>query len=131
MLMKTTLFTFILSLFAFISINAVVPGTLAIEEKKPIELDGESEDNRGKTIVIPFKAWQTDNEEIEIVSYHACTNVTVSICTTSGQVLDSQVLSFASMQSVTFNISNYASGYYQVKITTTTDIEYTGAFIIE
>ena len=70
-------------------------------------------------------------EEIEIVSYHACTNVTVSICTTSGQVLDSQVLSFASMQSVTFNISNYASGYYQVKITTTTDIEYTGEFIIE
>jgi hypothetical protein len=37
--MKTTLLTFIVSLFAFISINAIVPSTLAIEEKKPIELD--------------------------------------------------------------------------------------------
>lgn len=129
--MKTTLFTIILSLYAFISIDAITPSTLAIEEKKPIDIESEDQNEHEKSFVIPFEAWQTDNEEIEIVSYHACTNVTVSICTTSGQVLDSQVLSFASMQSVTFNISNYASGYYQVKITTTTDIEYTGAFIIE
>lgn len=128
--MKTTLLTFFLSLFAFISINAVVPGTLAIEEKKPIELDGESEDNRGKTLVIPFKAWQTDYEEIEIVSYHACTNVTISICTASSQVLDTQTLSFASMQSVTLNISDYVSGYYQVKITTPNGTQFSGTFMI-
>ena len=129
--MKTTLLTFILSLFAFITTDAIAPSTLAIEEKRPIDIESEDQNEREKSLIMPFEAWQTDNKEIEIVSYHACTNVTVSICTTSGQVLDSQVLSFASMQSVTFNISNYASGYYQVKITTTTDIEYTGAFIIE
>ena len=129
--MKTTLLTFILSLFAFITTDAITPSTLAIEEKKPIDLEGETENGRDKSLVIPFEAWQTDNKEIEIVSYHACTNVTISICTTSGQVLDTQTLSFASMQSVTFNISNFASGYYQVKITTLTGTEYTGTFIIE
>lgn len=129
--MKTTLVTFILSLFAFISINAIVPTTHAIEEKDPIDLEREKNDNNEKSLIIPFEAWQTDNKEIEIVSYHACTNVTISICTTSGQVLDTQTLAFASMQSVTFNISNFASGYYQVKITTPTGTEYTGTFIIE
>lgn len=129
--MKTTLLTFILSLFAFITTDAITPSTLAIEEKKPIELEGENGDDREKSLVIPFEAWQTNNVEIGIVSYHACTNVTISICATSGQVLDTQTLSLASMQSVTFNITGYASGCYQVKITTPTDKEYTGLFIIE
>ncbi len=129
--MKTTLLTFIVSLFAFISINAIVPSTHAIEEKKPIELEGEKDDNREKSLIIPFEAWQTDNEEIKIVSYHACTNTTISICTISGQVLDSQTLSFASMQSVTFNIGNYAEGYYLVKISMPNGTEFSGAFVIE
>lgn len=129
--MKTTLLTFILSLFAFITTDAITPSTLAIEEKKPIELEGENGDDREKSLVIPFEAWQTNNVEIGIVSYHACTNVTIRICTTSGQVLDSQTLSFASMQSVALNTNDYDSGYYQVKITTPTGTEYTGTFIIE
>lgn len=129
--MKTTLLTFIVSLFAFITTDAIAPSTLAIEEKKPIELDGKDNGDRGKSLIIPFEAWQTDNEEIEIVSYHACTNTTISICTASGQVLDSRTLSLASMQSATLNISNYVSGYYRIKINTPTNIEYTGTFIIE
>ena len=131
MLMKTTLFTIILSLFTFIATNAIIPNTFAIEEKKSVGLESENEDDRGKSLVIPFEAWQTDNEEIEIVSYHACTNTTISICTASGQVLDSQTLSFAAMQSVTFNISNYASGYYQVNITTPSGAEFSGTFVID
>lgn len=129
--MKTTLVTFILSLFAFIPINAIVPSTHAIEEKKPIDLEREKDDNREKSLIIPFEAWQTDNEKIEIESYHACTDVTISVCTINGQVLDSQTLSLASMQFVTFNIADYASGYYQVKITTLNGTEYTGTFMIE
>lgn len=129
--MKTTLITFIVSLFAFITTDAIAPSTLAIEEKKPIELDGKDNGDRGKSLIIPFKVWQTDYEEIEIVSYHACTNTTISICTISGQVLDSQTLSFASMQSVTFNIGNYTEGYYLVKINTPTNTEYSGTFMIE
>lgn len=129
--MKTTLLTFIVSLFAFITTDAIAPSTLAIEEKKPIELDGKDNGDRGKSLIIPFKVWQTDYEEIEIVSYHACTNTTISICTISGQVLDSQTLSFASMQSVTFNIGNYTEGYYLVKINTPTNTEYSGTFMIE
>ena len=129
--MKTTLLTFIVSLFAFITTDAIVPGKFAIEEKKPIELDGKDNGDRGKSLIIPFEAWQTDNEEIKIVSYHACTNTTISICTISGQVLDSQTLSFASMQSVTFNIGNYTEGYYLVKINTPTNTEYSGTFMIE
>ena len=131
MLMKTTVFTFILSLFAFITTNAITPNTLAIEEKKSVGLESENEDDRGKSLVIPFEAWQTDNEEIEIVSYHACTNTTISICTASGQVLDSQTLSFAAMQSVTFNIGNYAEGYYLVKISMPNGTEFSGTFVID
>ena len=129
--MKTTLLTFIVLLFAFISSNAISPSTPAIEEKKPIELEKEKNDNNEKSLVIPFETWQTDNEEIEIVSYHACTNTTISICTASGQVLDSQTLSFASMQSITFNLANYAEGYYLVKISTPSGTEFSGTFMIE
>lgn len=129
--MKTTLLTFIVSLFTLITTDAIVPSTHAIEEKKPIDLESENKDDREKSLVISFEAWQTDNEEIKIVSYHACTNTTISICTISGQVLDSQTLSFASMQSVTFNIGNYTEGYYLVKINTPTNTEYSGTFMIE
>ena len=61
MLMKTTVFTFILSLFAFITTNAITPNTLAIEEKKPIDLEKEKNDNNEKSLVIPFEAWLVDN----------------------------------------------------------------------
>ena len=129
--MKTTVFTFILSLFAFITTNAITPNTLAIEEKKPIDLEKEKNDNNEKSLVIPFEAWLVDNEEVEVLSYHTYTDVTVNIFTISGQVLDSQTLSFATMQSVTFNLSNYTSGFYQIKITTPNDIQIVGTFMIE
>lgn len=129
--MKTTLFTIILSLFTFIAANATLPTPFSVEKKEDIELKGKDKSDREKTLVIPFQAWLVNNEEVEIISYHACTNVTISICTTSGQVLDSQTQSFASMQSVTFNISNYVSGYYQVKITIPIDTEISGTFMIE
>lgn len=129
--MKNKVFIFILSLLAFVSINATCPTVLAIEEKEDIELEGENKDDRGKSLVIPFQAWLVDNEEVEILSYHAYTDVTVSICTVSGQVLDSQTLSFASMQSITFNIGNYTEGYYLVKISTPNGTEFSGTFITE
>ena len=131
MLMNTTVFTFILSLFAFITTNAITPNTLAIEEKKPIDLEKEKNDNNEKSLVIPFEAWLVDNEEVEVLSYHTYTDVTVNIFAISGQVLDSQTLSFATMQSVTFNLSNYTSGFYQIKITTPNDIQIVGTFMIE
>lgn len=129
--MKNILLTLILSCMTFVSTNAISPRALAIEEKKPIDLESENKDDREKTLVIPFQAWLVDNEEIEILSYHAYTDVTVSICTISGQVLDSQTLSFASMQSATFNIGNYTEGYYLVKINTPSNTEYSGTFIID
>ena len=129
--MKNKVFIFIVSLFTFISINAIVPTTHAIEEKDPIDLESETENGRDKSLIIPFQTWLVDNEEVEVLSYHVCTDVTISICTISGQVLDSQTLSLASMQSVTFNIADYASGYYQVNITTPNGTEYTGTFMIE
>lgn len=131
MLMKTTLFIFILSLFTFISTNAITSSAFAIEEKKPIDLEKEKNDNNEKSLVIPFEAWLVDNEEVEVLSYHTYTDVTVNIFTISGQVLDSQTLSFATMQSVTFNLSNYTSGFYQIKITTPNDIQIVGTFMIE
>ena len=129
--MKNKVFIFIVSLFTFISINAIVPTTHAIEEKDPIDLESETENGRDKSLISPFQTWLVDNEEVEVLSYHVCTDVTISICTISGQVLDSQTLSLASMQSVTFNIADYASGYYQVNITTPNGTEYTGTFMIE
>ena len=129
--MKTTLLTFILSMLAFLSINATSTTFLSIEKKEDIELEGKNKDDRGKSLVIPFQAWLVDNEEVEVLSYHTYADVTVSICTISGQMLDSQTLSFASMQSVTFNLCNYTSGYYQVKITTPIGTEISGTFMIE
>lgn len=131
MLMKTTLFIFILSLFTFISTNAITSSAFAIEEKKPIDLEKEKNDNNEKSLVIPFEAWLVDNEEVEVLSYHTYTDVTVNIFTISGQVLDTQTLSLVSMQSVTFNLSNYTSGFYQIKITTPNDIQIVGTFMIE
>lgn len=129
--MKNKLLTIILSFLAFVSINATCPTILSIEEKEDIELKGRGNDDRGKSLIIPFQAWLVDNEEVEVLSYHACTDATISICTISGQVLDSQTLSLASMQSVSFNITEYVSGYYQVNITTPNGTEYTGTFMIE
>ena len=129
--MKSTLVTFILSMLAFLSINATSPTSLSIEKKEDIDLGGRNDDDREKTLVIPFQAWLVDNAEVEVLSYHAYADVTVSISTVSGQVLDSQTLSFISMQSVTFNISNYAKGYYLVKISTPSGTEFSGTFMIE
>ena len=129
--MKTKLFTLFLGMLAFLSIHAISPTSLSVEKKEDIDLGGRNDDDREKTLVIPFQAWLVDNAEVEVLSYHAYANVTVSISTVSGQVLDSQTLSFASMQSVTFNLANYAEGYYLVKISTPSGTEFSGTFMIE
>ena len=129
--MKTKLFTLILGMLAFLSINATSPTSLSIKEKEDIDLKGKNNSDREKTLIIPFQAWLVDNEEVEVLSYHAYADVIVSISTVSGQVLDSQTLSFISMQSVTFNISNYAKGYYLVKISTPSGTEFSGTFFID
>lgn len=129
--MKNILLTLILSCMAFVSTNATVPTPLSINEREDIDLKGKDKSDREKSLIIPFQASLIDNQEVEILSYHAYTDVTVSICTISGQVLDSQTLSFASMQSVTFNIGNYAEGYYLVKINTPSNTEYSGTFVID
>ena len=129
--MKTKLFTLFLGMLAFLSIHAISPTSLSVEKKEDIDLGGRNDDDREKTLVIPFQAWLVDNAEVEVLSYHTYANVTVSICTASGQVLDSQTLSFASMQSVTFNLANYAEGYYLVKISTPSGTEFSGTFMIE
>lgn len=129
--MKKTISTIMFLFCAIMSIQAALPSNPAIEEKEPIGLKGENKDDREKSQIIPFEAWLVDNEEVEVLSYHACTDVTISICTISGQVLDSQTLPLASIQSVIFNIADYASGYYQVNITTPNKTEYIGTFMIE
>lgn len=129
--MKKTISTFMFLLCAIMSIQAALPSTPAIEEKKPIDIESKDQNEREKSLIILFEAWQTDNEVIEIVSFNSCTDVTISICTISGQVLDSQTLSFASMQAVTFNIGNYTEGYYLVKINTPSNTEYSGTFVID
>lgn len=129
--MKNTLVTFILSILTFLSINATSPTSLSIDKKEDIDLGGRNDDDREKTLVIPFQAWLVDNEEVEVLSYDAYADVTVSICTVSGEVLDSQTLSFASMQYVTFNLANYAEGYYLIKISTPSETEFSGTFMIE
>ena len=129
--MNTKLFTLILSMLAFLSINATSPTSLSVEKKEDIDLGGRNDDDREKTLVIPFQAWLVDNEEVEVLSYHSYSDVTVSISTVSGQVLDSQTLSFTSMQSVTFNLANYTQGYYLVKISTPSGTEFSGTFVID
>lgn len=128
--MKIILFTAILALQATLPMKALSSFTvIKVEDKKDIKLDGRSEDDDKKTLVVPFSAYQEeDNQEICVISYDAHSATTISIIDACGETLDSYSSSLFSQQVVSFDISNYANGTYTLVISTPKGTYLTGVF---
>ena len=130
--MKLFIFT---GLFAFL---AVLPmkafssfSVMEVEDKKDIKLDGNTEDDRQKILILPFGAYQEDNQEVCVVSYNICPSVTIRIIDAYGNTMDSLNSSLSSLQVVTFDISGYTAGIYTLVIATPQGTYLTGVFEVE
>ena len=127
--MKTSIITFLLLLIAIYPMKAFESSdVLRVEDKKDINLDGKTEDDRNKSLTLPFGAYQEDNLEVCIISYDDYPMVNLSIIDAYGNTIDTLSSALASLQVVTFDISNYSNGTYTLVITTPTGTYLTGMF---
>lgn len=127
--MKAKIMTFLLLLIAIYPMKAFeLSGVNKVENKKDIELEGDTEDERQKSLTLSFGAYQEDNLEIGVISYNDCPTVTLSIIDAYGNTIDTLSSALASLQVVTFDISNYSNGTYTLVITTPTGTYLTGMF---
>ncbi len=124
----------ILALFS--SILLVMP-TMAWEvvydtndeyKKEDIKLEGETEDDRQKSLVFLFSAYQTNNNKVCVMSYDFCSNATISILDASGQTMDCFASSLSPMQVVSLDINGYPNGTYTLVISTPQGTYLTGMF---
>ena len=130
--MKVKLFTFLVfSLLAFLPMKAFVSSDVhRVEEKKDIDLEGDMEDERNKSLLLPFDAFQVDNSEICVMSYDAHSAVTIRIIDAGGTTMDTQSLSLGSQQVVSFDISSHPNGTYTLIISTPQGTYLSGMFEI-
>lgn len=130
--MKSFIFTGLLALWAVLPMKAFSSfSVMEVEDKKDIKLDGNTEDDRQKTLILPFGAYQEDNREVCVVSYNICPSVTIRINDAYGNTMDSLVSSLSSLQVTTFDISGYAVGIYTLVIATPQGTYLTGVFEVE
>lgn len=132
--MRTKLFTFmaLLSLLTVCPMKAIVSSNVfRVEDKKDIDLKGDMEDDNKKSLTLPFKAYQVDDAEICVMSYHAHSAVTIRILDAGGTTVDVHSSSLASQQVVSFDISNYPNGTYTLVISTPQGTYLTGVFEVE
>lgn len=108
----------------------VASDVLRVEEKKDIDLGGDMEDERNKSLLLPFKAFQVDNSEICVMSYGVHSSVTIRIMDAGGTTMDTQSLSLGSQQVVSFNISSYPNGTYTLVVSTPQGTYLSGMFEI-
>ena len=127
--MKAKIITFLLLLIAIYPMEAFESfDVYRVDIKKDIELEGDTEDDDKKSLTLPFGAYQEDNMEIGVISYDDCPTVTLSIIDAYGNTIDTLSSALASLQVVTFDISNYSNGTYTLVITTPTGTYLTGMF---
>ena len=127
--MKTKIITLLLSLSAILPMKAFKSSDVSrVEDKKDVKLDGRTEDDDKKSLTLPFGAYQEDNLEIGVISYDDCPTVTLSIIDAYGHTIDTLSSALATLQVVTFDISNYSNGTYTLVITTPTGTYLTGMF---
>lgn len=130
--MKTTIITAILTLLATLPMKgSPLFSVMEVEDKKDIKLEGDSEDEREKSLTRPFGAYQEDNQRICVISYDAHSSATICVMDSCGETVDVYSSSLSSLQVIPFNISNYANGIYTLIITTPQGIYLTGTFEIE
>ena len=109
----------------------ILSNTFKVEDKKDIELKGDTEDERDKSLLLPFRAYQIDNAEVCVMSYDFCSNATICILDVSGQTMDYFTSLLSSMQVVSFDISNYSEGTYTLVIITPQGTYLTGVFVVD
>ena len=97
-------------------------------KKEDIKLEGETEDDRQKSLVFSFSAYQTNNNKVCVMSYDFCSNATICILDTSGQTMDYLTSSLSSMQVVSFDINGYPNGTYTLVISTSQGTYLAGVF---
>lgn len=130
--MKTKIITFFVLLLAVLPMQAfVLSNTLRVEEKKDIELKGDTEDDNTKSLIFPFGAYQVDNAKVCVMSYDFCSNATICILDASGQTMDYLTSSLSSLQVVSFDIYGYPNGTYTLVISTPQGTYLTGVFEVD
>lgn len=130
--MKTRIITFFVLLLVVLPIQAfVLSNTLKVEDKKDIELKGDTEDDNTKSLIFPYGAYQMDNAEVCVMSYDFCSNATICILDASGQTMDCFASSLSSMQVVSFDINGYPNGTYTLVISTPQGTYLTGVFEVD
>lgn len=130
--MKLFIFTGLLAFLAVLPMKAFSSfSVMEVEDKKDIKLDGNTEDDRQKTLILPFGAYQEDNQEVSVVSYNNCPSVTIRIIDAYGNTMDSLDSSLSSLQVTTFDISGYSTGIYTLIIATPKGTYLSGMFTIE
>lgn len=131
--MKKTFLISVLSLIFSIGMNATVTTTITnsyVEDKRDIDLQGETEDDETRTLNLYFTAYQSDNNDVFILSYANLTNVTITIHDALGNKIETQTLSVIPQQAVSFNTSCYPASSYTLQIRTSNGIHLTGHFDI-
>lgn len=130
--MKTKIIAFFVLLLVVLPMQAfILSNTFKVEDKKDIELKGDTEDERDKSLLLPFRAYQIDNAEVCVMSYDFCSNATICILDVSGQTMDYFTSLLSSMQVVSFDISNYSEGTYTLVIITPQGTYLTGVFVVD
>lgn len=127
--MKTKIIIFFVLLLVVLPMQAfVLSNTFRVEDKKDIELKGDTEDDNTKSLIFPFGAYQVDNQKVCIMSYDTYSNIRIHIFDSSGQTMDCFDSSLASMQIVSFDINGYPNGTYTLTISTPQGTNLTGVF---
>lgn len=129
--MKTKIITFLLLLLAIFPMKAFDSSDVfRVEDKKDIELEGDTEDELKKSLTLSFGAYQENNQEVCVISYDDCPMVTLSITDAYGNTIDTLSSALTSLQVVSFDISNYSNGTYTLVINTPMGTYLSGIFEI-
>lgn len=130
--MRTTFIILLMGLLPLFNAGATEDIlVLSNEDKKEIELQGTTEGDRPKSLIIPFEASQIGNSSICITSLQHCTAVTIYIMDAYGCTIDTHSSFLMPQQTLTFDISGYANGIYTLAITTPQGTYLSGMFEIE
>ena len=129
--MKTRILTLLICSLTLFNAGAVTITAVPNEEKKDVELQGTTEDDRTKSLLLPFKAYQAGNESLCVTSLRDFASATINILDAYGRTLYEQPSSLMFLQSITFDISGYAPGTYTLVISTPQGTYLSGMFAIE
>lgn len=129
--MKVKTITFFMLFLASLPMKTLASlNVFRVEDKTDIELKGDTEDDRQKSLVFPFEAYKIDNAEVCVDSDDTYSTVIIRIVNAVGETIDIYSSTLIQQQKVSFNISGYPNGIYTLVITTPKGTYLTGVFEI-